>query len=384
MSSDLFVDHVPLMRPWLEEEEVEAVREVLLSGWISLGPRVAEFEACVAEWIGVPHAVATNAATSALHLTMRTLGIERDDQVLMPSFTCMANANAVLMAGAQPVFADIDPRTFNLDPADVEKRITPRVKGLMIVDQIGLPADLDGLRAVAQRHGIALLEDAATAFGASYRGGRLGSHGIPACFSFHPRKMITTGEGGMLVTDDAEQAERARQLRSTGASVSDLARHQARGAILQSYHEPGYNYRLTDIQAAIGLVQMRRVETMLEQRRALARYYDERIAEIEELEGPFVPEEAEHCYSSYCVKLTDAATVEVDRLTSRMADLGVSCRRGIQPLHHEPVFASTMQDLALPHTEHAARSTFFLPIFPGLTQAQQDFVVENLERCLAE
>jgi perosamine synthetase len=382
MSDDLFGEHIPLMRPWIGEEEVAAVREVLLSGWLSLGPKVAEFEARVAERVGARFAVATNAATTALHLALQTAGLERGDEVILPSFTCMANANAVIIAGCQPVFADVDSRTYNLDVADVESRITSRTRAIMLIDQIGMPADVDPFRALAERRGLVLVDDAATALGAEYKGRPLGAHGIATCFSFHPRKMITTGEGGMMVTDDEAKASRARALRSTGASISDLERHRAKGALFQQYFESGYNYRMTDLQAAVGLVQLGRLDAMLEQRAAQARLYGELLAPLDEVDPPFVPDYARPAWSSYCVRLRPHSRVKMDDVVRRMAARNVSCRRGIQPLHHEPYFRETMGHLTLGVTEACATSTMFLPIFPGLTPDEQSRVVAALGESL--
>jgi dTDP-4-amino-4,6-dideoxygalactose transaminase len=385
MSGTLFANHIPLMRPWLGDEEVEAVREVILSGWVSLGPKVQEFEQEVAARVGAAHAVATNAATTAIHLALEVEGLKPGREVILPSFTCMANANAVLMAGGTCVFADIDDRTYNLDPEDVRSRITPETAAILMVDQIGMPADQAPLRAISEEHGLILVDDAATALGACYRGRPLGGLGTTTCFSFHPRKMITTGEGGMLVTDQEDLAARARVLRSAGASTSDLERHRAMGALFQRYFEAGYNYRMTDLQAAIGVVQLGKLDEMLRQRHAQAARYAELIgARLDgELQPPSVPEYARPAYSSYCVRLTPRARVGSVELVRRMASRNVSCRLGIQPLHREPYFAAGPPPAgALARTEEAARSTVFLPIFPGLTDEDQRQVVEALQQSL--
>lgn len=382
MSDDLFADQIPFLKPWLGEEEVDAVRQVILSGWISLGPKTAEFEAAIAALTGAREGVATNSATTALHLGLIVSGVNPGDEVLVPSFTCMATVNAILLAGAQPRFVDIDARTFNLDPADVESRITSRTRAVMLVDQIGMPAPYDEIDAICRAGGLILLEDAATALGALYKGRRLGGRGAPTAFSFHPRKLITTGEGGMLMLNDAAWAERARVLRSAGASVSDLVRHQAKGTIVQEYLEAGFNYRMTDIQAALGLVQLRKLPAMLAARRRQAGFYDAALAEIDELEPPYVPPYAEPAYSSYCIRVQPSCPVDAHTIVVRMAERGISCRHGIQPLHLEPCFLNTMPGLSLPATESAARDTLFLPIFPGLTEAQQARVVAALRECL--
>lgn len=381
--SELFDGHVPLLRPWLGEEEWSCLREVILSGWVSQGPKVAEFETAIASYVGARHAVATNACTSAIHLALRAHGVEPGDEVIMPNSTCMANANAVILAGAVPIFADIDPLTYNLDPRCVPAVIGPRTRAIMAVDQIGMPADLDALADLAKQHDLLLIDDAATALGATYKGKPLGGHGTTTTYSFHPRKMITTGEGGMLVTDHDGVAELARVMRAAGASVSDLERHKARGTVLQQYHVNGYNYRMTDIQAAIGLVQMTKLPEMLRIRRQQAAFYTEALQDVEQLLCPHVPDYAEPAFSSYLLKLHPEATITTRTIVDEMARRNVSCRYGIQPLHREPYFGPRgLHDANYPVTCDVAERTFFIPIFPGLTQQEQTHVVESLKQLL--
>jgi dTDP-4-amino-4,6-dideoxygalactose transaminase len=379
---DLFENQVPLLKPWLGESEVKAAAEVILSGWICQGPKVMEFENQVAAYVGAKYGVATNACTSALHLSLYLSGVRSGDHVVLPSFTCMATANAIHHAGGEPVFADIDPCTCNMSPESAEQAITPQTRAILVVHQIGLPADMDAFQAIARNHGLALIEDGACTLGGTYKGKRVGGLGAPTAFSFHPRKMITTGEGGMITTDDGNFAEQARMLRATGASISDLERHKAKGVLVQKYGDVGYNYRMTDIQAAIGLVQMQKMEAILEQRQEQARYYNQALAAIEELDPPFVPDYATHAYSSYLVRVRETARVSRDELLRRMAERGVSCRIGIQPLHREPFYEARHGHLRLPATEARARDTIFLPIYPGMTDQQQQQVVDSLKASL--
>lgn len=383
MTSSLFESQIPLARPWLDEAEVQAVRQVMLSGWVSQGPMVERFEQTLASRLGAAHGVATNAATSALHLALLVAGIQPGDEVICPATTCMATANAICHANAVPAFADVDAQTFNLSPWDVAQRITPRTRALMVVHQIGLPADILALEEFSRRHGLVLIEDGATALGAKYHEQYVGSRGNPTCFSFHPRKIITTGEGGMLLLNCGELAEQARCLRSTGASVSDLVRHAARGVVQQTYASVGYNYRLTDMQAAMGLVQLDRLTEMLASRRAQAEFYGRLFAEVDEIQTPFVPDWAEPCWSSYCVTLRGATERARDEVLHALAREGISCRRGIPALYREPYFAARMPGMYLEGSEQVARSTLFLPIFPGLSEGDQTRVVEALKRALA-
>jgi perosamine synthetase len=379
--SSLFDNQVPLMKPWLDEEEWYAMKDVILSGWVSQGPKVKEFEQKVAAYIGVRHAVAMNACTSAMHIAMKIAGVKYGDEVIVADSTCMANVNAINMAGAVPVFVDIDPDTYNIDPKLIEAKITPKTKVIMNIDQVGLSNDLDALKAICDKHGLTLLDDAATAFGGKYKNKFLGSHNVMATYSFHPRKMITTGEGGMLVTDDDNIAEQARILRATGASVSDLDRHKAKGLILQKYYDSGYNYRLTDMQAAMGIVQLTKIDAMLEQRKNQAEYYNEHLAEISDLQLPFVPEYATPAWSSYCIKINPKSKKTVPEVLQTLAAANISARFGIQPLHQEPYFENqNYRDEDFPVSCAIADQTFFVPIYPGMTAQQQQYIVETLKQ----
>lgn len=382
MTTNLFRDQIPLLRPWTGDEEVSAAAEVIRSGWISQGPKVREFEDAVAAYVGAAFGVATNCCTSALHLALQLSGVGRGHDVILPSFTCMASANAVHHAGARPVFADIDPKTCILDPESVEAVLTPNTRAILVVHQIGLAADMEPFVRLAEKHDLVLVEDGACSLGATSRGTRVGAIAGPTCFSFHPRKMITTGEGGMITTNDPELAQGARVLRATGASISDLERHEAKGVLVQKYNQVGYNYRMTDIQAAIGLVQLGRLRSMLEQRSAQAQLYDRALQDLDQVETPYIPPYSTHAYSSYLIRIRGNGSVDRDHVLHAMAEHGISCRVGIQPLHQEPCYQERYSDVHFPASEEAARTTLFLPIYPGLSEGDQHYIIEILKGVL--
>jgi perosamine synthetase len=349
---------------------------------VSQGPRVREFEAAFAERVGALDAVAVSNCTVALQLALYVSGVGPGDEVVVPSMSFIATANAVWQCGATPVFADVDARTFNLDPAAAERAITPATKAIMPVHQLGLPADMDAFFAIAERHGVALVEDAACAIGASYKSRPIGSLGPPACFSLHPRKVITTGEGGMIAVQDQAVADRLRRLRQHAMDVSDLARHSATDVVIESYPERGWNYRMTDMQAALGLCQLDALDEILARRRRIAERYTEAIEEqIDFLEAPYEPGYAERTWQSYAVTLAPDAPVDRNELMRLLLADGVPTRRGVMASHEEGAYADV--DVDLPHTEAASRSSLMLPLFAGMTDEQQDHVVGCLARHLA-
>jgi len=367
---------VPITKPALTEEEARAPYESIKSGWVTQGPKVAEFEKAVAAYVGAKHGIATTSCTTGLHLALATIGVGPGDEVIVPSFTFIASANAILYTGATVVFCEIDPRTFNADPADIEKRITKKTKAIMPVDQIGLGCDIDAINDIAKRHGIDVVEDAAPTIGGMYKGRRVGSNAHQTVFSFHPRKVITTGEGGMITTDDEALADKARKLRAHAMSVSDLDRHRADKPILEEYSELGFNYRMTDIQASIGLVQIRRLDELLRIRVAKADWYGRELAVLEKVRTPYTPPYATHTYQSYCLDLD--RSVDRDDLMARLLRRGVATRRGVMASHLEKVYRDRIGTVSLPITEEKARSTMLIPLFATMTDDEQSYVIESL------
>ncbi len=316
--------------------------------------------------------------TTALHLALLVLDVGPGDEVICPSMSFIATANAIRHAGATPVFADVDPRTYNLDPAAAEAAITPRTKAIMPVHQIGLPADMDRFNTVGARYGVKIFEDAACAIGSRYKGRPVGGHSEMACFSLHPRKVITTGEGGVITTNNTAYAERLRLLRQHGMSVRDTERHAATKVILEDYLCVAYNYRLTDIQAAVGIEQMKKLDWIVARRRELAARYTEALADHPWLRPPHVPDYAEPNYQSYAVWLTEDAPVGRNGLMQRLLDQGIATRRGIMLSHLEPAYASRVNPQTLLQSEQSSARSLLLPLYPQMTREEQDRVLANL------
>lgn len=372
---------IPIVRPALGEEEAAAAREAILSGWVTQGPQVRAFEEEFAREVGAEHACAVSSCTAALHLALLALGVGEGDEVVTVSHSYIATANAVRYCGARPVFVDIDPATYNIDPTLIEAAITSRTRAILPVHQMGLPCDLPAILAIADRYGLPVVEDAACAIGAAIRFDgrweRIGRpHGAIACFSFHPRKVITTGDGGMLTTSDPELDRRFRLLRQHGMSVPDLVRHNASTVVFEEYPIVGYNYRMTDIQAAVGRVQLRRLPDLLARRIELADAYTDALASIPGLEPPRAPDYARPNFQSYPVRVTPACPVARDDLMRRLLEAGISTRRGIMNAHQEPAYDD--DPAQLPHSEAARDSVLLLPLFDALTADEHDHVIRTL------
>jgi dTDP-4-amino-4,6-dideoxygalactose transaminase len=370
------------------EAEAEAARRVILSGWVTQGPEVAAFEEELAAFVGAPHACAVSSGTTALHLALLGVGVGAGDEVVTVSHSFIATANAVRYCGATPVFVDVDPATFNMNPALIEAAIGPRTKAILCVHQMGMPCDLTAIGALARRHALAVVEDAACAIGSEIawdgvweRVGR--PRGDVACFSLHPRKLLSTGDGGVLTTRDADLDGRFRRLRQHGMTASDRSRHLSRKVVAERYETLGYNYRLTDVQAAIGREQLKRLPVAIERRRALAAGYAARLANLP-ITLPAEPAWARSNFQSYCVRLADGCDQRT--VMQRMLDAGVATRRGIMCAHREPAYgepAASRTAGALIQSERAQDGCMLLPIFHQLTDADQDRVAESLRHACA-
>jgi dTDP-4-amino-4,6-dideoxygalactose transaminase len=374
--------NVPVARPCFDAEEERLLLEVLRSRWVTQGPRVEEFERRFAEAVGARHAVAVSNCTTGLFLAFHALGIGPGDEVVVPSLSFIATANCVVHAGATPVFVDVEPRTYNLDPEAVAEAVGPRTRAILVVHQLGLPADLARIEAVARQHGLAVVEDSACAVGSRLAGMPIGSSDNPGCFSFHARKILVTGEGGMIVTPDAELAAKLRRLRHQGMSISDLDRHRAGRPLIEDYPEVGYNFRLSDLQAAVGLAQLAKLDAFLARRRLLASRYARALAGFPELAAPFAPPGAEPSFQSYIVRIRDASAERRNRVIEELQRRGVASRRGLMASHREACHRGARCVGELPETERAAAQTLLLPIFHELSEADQDYVLACLREAL--
>ena len=377
---------IPVYRPWIGEREAEAARRPILSGWVTMGPEVEAFEKEFAAYVGARHACAVSSCTTALHLGLLVVGVGPGDEVITVSHTYIATANSVRFCQATPVFVDIEPDTFNLDPELLERAITPRTRAILCVHQIGMPCDLKTILAVAKRHGLPVVEDAACAAGSEIlwngQWEKIGKpHGDVCCFSFHPRKLLTTGDGGMITTSSAAWDERFRRLRHHGMSVSASARHQAKQVIFETYPETAFNYRLTDIQAAVGREQLKRLPEIIERRRGMAERYRERLAGIPGLKAPPEPGWARTNWQSYCVRLDEH--LDQRQVMQEMLDRGVAARRGIMCIHREEAYADLPRPWPLTESEKAQDHCVLLPLYHQMTEQEQDYVVEQLASVLA-
>lgn len=374
---------IPLARPEITECEVEAVVQVLRTPYLSLGPKLEEFEKKIADYVGTKYAVAVNSGTSALHLIIRALGIKEGDEVITTPFSFIASANCILFERAKPIFVDIDPKTLNIDPVKIEEtckhahvHTCTRIKAILAVDVFGHPADWDQLQKIAKEYNLRLIEDSAEALGALYKGKKAGSFGDAGIFGFYPNKQITTAEGGTIVTNNEQIAKLCRSMRNQGRGEGD--------EWLQ-HERLGYNYRLSDINCALGLAQLTRIEEILAKRERVAQMYNERLKDIEGINIPYVSSDVKLSWFVYVVRLEERFTQKQrDWILQELKRRGIGCGNYFSPIHLQPFYREMFgfKEGDFPVTEHIAARTIALPFYNNLREEEIDYVVENLESIL--
>jgi dTDP-4-amino-4,6-dideoxygalactose transaminase len=374
--------NVAISLPSTGDDEWNAVREPLISGWLTQGPKVAEFEKNFASFHEAEHALATTSCTTGLHLMLVAMGIGPGDEVIVPAFTWVSTANVVLYCGATPVFADIDPLTFNINPEDIAQRITARTKAVMVVHLFGLCADMDAIKSVVPSH-IPILEDCACAAGATYKGKFAGTLGIAGAFSFHPRKSITTGEGGMVTTNDAAFAALCDQLRNHGASVSEEVRHRGpKPYLLPDFNLLGFNYRMTDLQGAVGLVQMGKLESFITERQQWADYYCQELSDIEWLRMPSRHIDGQHAWQSFVTFVDpDASPFPRNDIMEKLQHLGIATRPGTHAIHMLSFYAEKfgLVPSDYPGAQSANDNSMAIPLHNRMTSEDYEYVVRMIK-----
>lgn len=368
---------IPIAKPYLTKEEAQAAYDTILSGWITQGPQVEEFEGEFANYTGAQYAVAVSNCTTALHLALIVAGVGSGDEVICPSMSYIATANAIRYVGATPVFAEVLPETYNIDPADCERKITSKTKAILIVHQIGMPADIDQFKFLCEAYNIKLIEDAACAIGSEYKRKKIGSHSELVCFSFHPRKIISTGDGGMITTNRPDYYNRLKLLRQHGMSVNDQIRHQSKTVIFEEHLEIGYNYRMTDIQAAVGIKQLKKLDWIVAERRKIAIRYHNAFKHLPFFRLPLEPDGLQSNYQSYSIYLTDSCPIHRNDLMQKLLDKGIATRRGIMTAHREGAYRD-YSSVSLPVSENLQDNSILLPLFVPMTEEQVDLIIDSI------
>jgi perosamine synthetase len=379
-------NNIPIIRPVMDEREADAARRVILSGWITQGPEVAAFEKEFAQHVGAPYACAVSNCTTALHLALLAAGVQAGDEVITVSHSFIATANVIRYCGGTPVFVDVERDTYNIDPTKIEAALSARTRAILVVHQMGMPCNLEPVVTLARRKGIPVIEDAACAIGSEIKWQgqweKVGKvHGDVACFSFHPRKVMSTGDGGMITTRHADWDARFRLLRQHGMSVPDTVRHGSAQVIFESYPTLGYNYRMTDIQAAVGREQLKRLPEIIAGRRAIAKRYSELMSDIPGLTVPREPDYARSNWQSFCVRLPDRCDQRA--VMQKMLDAGISTRRGIMCSHREEPYKDLKHPAPLTQSEAAQDHCVIMPLYIQMTDADVERVATSLRAAVS-
>jgi dTDP-4-amino-4,6-dideoxygalactose transaminase len=381
---------IPITKPCLSEEEVDSVREVIESGWVTQGPKVLEFEESFATSLGASYATAVSSCTTGLHLALKVVGVSKGDEVITVSHSYIATANAIRYCDAIPCFVDIEPSTYNIDPSEVEKAINKNTKAILCVHQMGMPCNLSRLLEISRKHDLPLIEDAACAIGSEYyfnnKWEKIGKpHGVIAIFSFHPRKIITTGDGGMITTNSQKYSKDFKLLRQHSMGTSDLTRHKKTNVVFETYDKLGYNYRLTDIQAAIGLVQLKKLDLIVKKRRELASLYYKFLENIPSIILPLENIDSKTNHQSFCIRFANSYCTK--KIMQKLLDFGISSRRGILCAHLEEAYKyqpwtwcgkNKGEKVNLQHSQNARDQSIILPLFHSLEKENVEFICEKL------
>ena len=373
---------IPISKPFLSTEEAQSAYDTILSGWVTQGPRVEEFENEFAKLTGAKYAVAVSNCTTALHLSLIVAGVRKDDEVICPSLSYIATANSIRYVGAKPVFAEVC-NDYNLDVNDIENRITKNTKAILLVHQMGMPANIGEVKIICKKYSLELIEDAACAIGSSYKNKMIGSHSELVCFSFHPRKVITTGDGGMITTSRFDYYERLKKLRQHGMSVNDRVRHVSKKVIFEKYDELGYNYRLTDIQASVGIQQLKKLNEIVEKRREIASIYNNAFKDIQHIQLPKDNSQTISNFQSYSIILKKDFPVKRNDLMQKLLDFGIATRKGIMLAHKEEAYTN-FNFKNLEHSEFLSNNSIILPLYVPMSKNDIDFVIKMFFKIINE
>ncbi|MDQ3021266.1 MAG: DegT/DnrJ/EryC1/StrS family aminotransferase [Bacteroidota bacterium] len=374
--------NIPIAKPYLTKEEAQNAYDTILTGWVAQGPRVNEFEKNFCKYTGADYAVAVSNCTTALHLSLLVAGIKEGDEVICPSMSYISTANCIKYAGAKPIFAEVNPETYNIDVKHTEKLITDKTKAILIVHQIGMPADIDAFKVLCEKYNVKLIEDAACAIGSSYKGKKIGSHSELICFSFHPRKVITTGEGGMIATSNEDYYKHLKLLRQHAMSVDERMRHQSGQILFEDHLEVAYNYRMTDIQAAVGIKQLEKLDWIIEERRKIAFRYIDELKSIDCIRLPFENVGYFSNYQSFSIYLKENCSVSRNELMQKLLDAGISSRRGVMTSHRETAYRDEYKNVKLPVSEDVCDRSILIPLYVPMEDKELDYIITVLKKTL--